>query len=124
VSVDLALLAEAAGGLVALLGAAFMVIGGIGINRMPDVFTRMHAASLSDTAGAGLVLIGLMPIAGFTLVTVKLFFLIVFLALTGPVATHALARAALQAGEKPQLAKPERQPRAKKRGKGGAPSKP
>jgi multicomponent Na+:H+ antiporter subunit G len=121
-SLDLALLAEAAGALIAMLGAVFMVIGGIGLNRMPDVFTRMHAASVSDTAGAGLVLIGLMLIGGFTLVTVKLFFLIVFLALTGPVATHALARAALQAGEKPQLAKAERKP-PKKRAKGGASSK-
>ena len=54
-----------------LAGCAFMVIGGIGILRLPDVFTRLHAASLTDTAGAGLIALGLMLQSGFTLVTVK-----------------------------------------------------
>jgi multicomponent Na+:H+ antiporter subunit G len=71
---------------------------------MPDVFTRMHAASVSDTLGAGLMIAGMMVEAGFSLVSARLLFLLLFLWFTGPVATHALARAALTAGLKPVLA--------------------
>jgi multicomponent Na+:H+ antiporter subunit G len=91
------------GGLV-VLGGLFMLIGAFGIFRMPDIFTRMHAASVADTLGAGLTLVGLMFIAGLSLVTVKLGFLILFFGLMSPVATHAIARAALHGGVKPQLA--------------------
>ena len=91
------------GGLV-LVGSVFMVIGAVGLIRLPDVFTRMHGSSVSDTLGGGLILIGLIVIAGFSLVAVKLFFLILFFGLMSPVATHAIARAALHAGVKPVLA--------------------
>lgn len=89
----------------ALIGAGgfFFIVSAIGINRMPDVFTRIHAVSVGDTFGAGLMLVGMMVVAGFSLVTVKLLFLLLFLLFMGPVATHAIARAALQAGEKPLL---------------------
>lgn len=82
-------------------GGIFVVIGAIGLNRMPDVFTRMHATSVSDTFGVGLMLVGMMVQAGFSLVTAKLLFLLLFLWFTAPVATHALARAAMLAGIKP-----------------------
>lgn len=82
-------------------GGIFLVIGAIGLNRMPDLFTRMHATSVSDTFGVGLMLAGMMIQAGFSLVTAKLFFLLVFLWFTAPVVTHALARAAMLAGVKP-----------------------
>jgi multicomponent Na+:H+ antiporter subunit G len=85
-------------------GGVFLVIGAVGLNRMPDVLTRMHATSVSDTFGAGLMIAGMMIAAGFTLVTAKLLFLLLFIWFTGPVATHALARAALAAGIKPVLA--------------------
>lgn len=88
------------GGLV-VLGGLFMAIGALGLVRMPEVFTRLHAASVSDTFGVSLVLIGLMAYGGLTLTTVKLAFLVLFLALVGPTATHAIARAALQAGVRP-----------------------
>ena len=84
-------------------GAVFSVIGGIGILRMPDFYTRMHAASITDTAGMALMLAGLMLQAGLTLVTAKLVFIMVFLIITSPTATHALARAALHDGVRPQL---------------------
>ena len=87
-----------------MLGSFFTVVGMLGLVRMPDVFTRMHAASVVDTLGAGLILVGLMLFAGASLVTAKLFFLILFFGLLGPVATHAVARAALHAGVKPVLA--------------------
>lgn len=79
-------------------GCFFFVVGAIGLNRMPEVFTRLHAASVSDTAGVSLVLVGLMVLEGFSLVTAKLVFLFLLLLFTGPVATHAIARAALKAG--------------------------
>lgn len=90
-----------------LLGAAFCVIGAAGLLRMPDFFTRMHAASVVDTLGAALILVGLMLQAGFSLVTVKLIAIGVLLFFTSPVATHALARAALARGVEPLLAEGE-----------------
>jgi len=90
-----------------LLGAAFSVIGAAGLLRMPDFFTRMHAASVVDTLGAALILVGLMLQAGFSLVTVKLIAIGVLLFFTSPVATHALARAALARGVEPLLAEGE-----------------
>ncbi len=89
----------------ALLGGGFFyVVGAIGLNRMPDIFTRMHAVSISDTLGVGLLTLGMLLQAGFTLVAVKLIMIMVLMMWTGAVATHALARAALHDGEKPLLA--------------------
>lgn len=89
-------------------GSFFVVVGAIGLVRMPDVFTRMHATSVTETAGAGLLLIGLMLQAGFTLLTLKLLFVVLIFFLTAPVATHALAQAALQAGVEPILTEDRR----------------
>lgn len=90
-------------GILIVAGAFFVLIGAIGLMRMPDVFTRMHATSVMETAGAGLLLVGLMLQAGFTLLTLKLLFVLLLFLLTAPVATHALAQAALQAGIAPDL---------------------
>ena len=84
-------------------GSIFTVIGAVGMLRMPDVYTRMHAASVIDTLGAGLLLIGLMMQAGLGLVTIKLVFILALLFFIGPVATHAVARAAIDAGIAPRL---------------------
>jgi multicomponent Na+:H+ antiporter subunit G len=84
-----------------LAGAGFMLVGGIGILRLPDVYTRSHAAGMTDTLGAGLILIGLMLQGGFTLITVKLILILIFVLYTSPVATHALARACLNGGIRP-----------------------
>ncbi len=85
------------------LGSFFTLVGAIGLMRMPDVFTRMHATSVSDTLGAGFLILGLILQAGLTLVTLKLVFILGLLFMTGPVAAHALAQAALHAGTKPLL---------------------
>ena len=98
------LLRDALGWILIVGGGVFVVIGAIGLNRMPDVFTRMQATSVGDTFGAGLMIAGMIVQAGFSLVAAKLLFLLLFLWFTGPVATHALARAALTAGIKPVLA--------------------
>jgi multicomponent Na+:H+ antiporter subunit G len=78
-----------------VLGGFLVITGGIGVLRFPDMYTRLHAASVTETGGAGLVLFGLMLQAGFTVVTVKLVLILWFMLFTGPVSTHALAKAAL-----------------------------
>jgi multicomponent Na+:H+ antiporter subunit G len=90
-----------------LVGGTFGIIGGIGLLRFPDFFTRIHAAGITDTMCAPLIIGGLMLQSGLTLTTMKLVFLIVFLFLTSPTASHALAKAALHGGEKPILARGE-----------------
>ncbi len=82
-------------------GGAFAVIGAIGLVRMPSLFTRMHAASVTDTLGAGLILLGLAVQAGFTLIAVKLAILGLLIFFASPVATHALAKAAIARGVDP-----------------------
>ncbi len=82
-------------------GSFFLVVGAVGLVRLPDFFTRMHAAGVTDTGGAGLVLLGLMLQGGFSLVTVKLAFILLFILFTSPTACHALAKAALHAGHEP-----------------------
>ena len=79
-------------------GSAFSLIGGIGLLRMPDFYTRAHAASLTDTLGATLILLGLGIYNGLDLVSVKLFIIFLFLYLTSPTAAHALVKAAYSKG--------------------------
>jgi len=88
-------------------GGLFCVIGAIGMLRMPDFYTRMHASSVIETLGAGLILLGLCLQAGWTLITVKLLMIGVLLLFASPTATHALARAALTRGLQPMLADPK-----------------
>lgn len=85
-------------------GGAFCIIGGIGLIRMPDFYTRVHAASVTETLGAGLMLLGLMLQAGFTLACAKLVLIAVLILFMSPTATHALTRAALLRGLDPVLA--------------------
>jgi len=83
------------------LGGISVLIGGIGALRMPDLYTRMHAASVTDSLGAILVLSGIMLQAGLTLATIKLVAILFFLLITSPTSSNALASAALLAGTKP-----------------------
>lgn len=82
-------------------GGLFCVVGGLGLLRMPDFYTRVHAASVTDTLGAGLVLLGLILQAGWTLVALKLVVIGLLVFFTSPAATHALAKAALGRGLEP-----------------------
>ena len=88
-------------------GSFFLIVGAIGLIRMPDVFTRMHAVSVAETMGVGLMLGGLMLQGGFTLVTFKLVCLFLLIFFTSPVASHAIARAAVADGVEPILDGPE-----------------
>ncbi len=94
----MAVIQDMAGGALIVIGAFFYVVGALGLYRMPDVFTRMHAVGISDTVGAGLLLTGMMFLAGFSLVTVKLVIILAIILFTSPIATHALAQAALHEG--------------------------
>ena len=87
-----------------LSGGGFIVIGAAGLIRMPDFFTRLHPAGVTDTLGAGLILAGLVLQAGWSLIAVKLLLVILFLFFTSPTASHATARAALADGLEPKLA--------------------
>jgi multicomponent Na+:H+ antiporter subunit G len=82
-------------------GCFFCAVGGIGLIRLPDVYTRLHAAGVTDTLGAGMILTGLMVQAGFTLICVKLIMVLTLIFLTSPAATYALANSAMDHGVKP-----------------------
>lgn len=85
------------------LGGVSVLIGGIGALRLPDLFTRMHAASITDSMGAILILTGIMLQAGLSLASIKLAAILLFLLLTSPTASNALAAAAMMAGNKPGI---------------------
>jgi multicomponent Na+:H+ antiporter subunit G len=87
-----------------LLGSFFTIVGALGLVRMPEVFTRMHAASVTDTLGVGFLISGMALQAGLSLVTLKLLFLVLLFVFTVPVVTHALAQACLHEGVEPALA--------------------
>ena len=82
-------------------GLFFIVVGTIGLLRLPDFYSRMHATGKCDTLGVGLTITGLMIYNGFNFISVKLLFLVFFVFIANPVATHAIARAAYKVGLQP-----------------------
>lgn len=96
--------------LLTLSGLFFVLTGASGLIRLPDLFTRLHAAGMTDTMGAGFLLAGMAVhtvgemAAGETAlwsVLVRLALVYAFLIFTSPIGSHALARAAMDAGERP-----------------------
>lgn len=87
------------------LGGLLGIVGGIGMHRFPDFYTRLHAAGTTDTLCAALFLLGLGLQAGLTLDSFKLFLVFAFVFFTSPAASHSLANAALIGGLKPVLSK-------------------
>ena len=81
-----------------IAGGLFCLVGAIGLLRMPDFYTRVLAASVTDIVGSFAILLGLALQAGLTLVTVKLVFIALLIFFTSPAATHALVKAALERG--------------------------
>ena len=106
---------DVASGLLLAAGCFFVLIGAIGVLRLPDFYTRMHAAGVTDTLGAELILLAMILQAGFSLVTVKLVAILFFLFFTSPTSTHAVANAAWTAGLRPLLGK------RLEKGEGGGP---
>ncbi|GMR05399.1 MAG: monovalent cation/H(+) antiporter subunit G [Thermodesulfobacteriota bacterium] len=82
-------------------GCFFILVAALGLLRFPDVYSRLHPAGKTDSLGQALVFLGLIVYEGADLRSVKMLFIIVFLFIANPVATHALARAAHVAGIKP-----------------------
>ncbi len=117
------LIVEIISWLLIVSGSAFMLIGAIGTLRFPDFWARLHAVSVTDSAGMILLTAGMVVQAGFTLVTVKLLLIGAFLFITGPTATHAVANAALVSGflpggkAIPKLPKPRKKVSAKSKTK-------
>jgi multicomponent Na+:H+ antiporter subunit G len=82
-------------------GSVWIVLGGVGLIRFPDFYTRLHPAGLTDTMGAMLILLGLTLQAGWSLIAVKLLAVALILLFTSPTSSHATARAAMAAGLEP-----------------------
>lgn len=92
------MLIEALAGLLLAAGAFFIVAAAVGILRLPDFFTRLHAIGKCETAGLAFSLLGLAVLARDGEVAVKLILVLLFVGLANPTATHALARAARRSG--------------------------
>ncbi len=86
-----------------ILGSFFAIVGGIGIVRLPEFYSRLHGGGITDTLGAGLIVTGLLFQGGLSLTTVKLLMILFFLMVTSPTSCHALAKSALTQGLKPVL---------------------
>ena len=82
-------------------GVVALLIGTLGLLRLPDVSCRIHAVGMIDTAGASFIILGMIIYEGFTLVSVKLVLIGVFLFFTSPIATHAVAQVAHKSGVVP-----------------------
>lgn len=92
-----------------LVGVFLGISGAVGLFRFPDFYTRMHAAGVTDTLCTACIILGLIMQSGFTLISVKLFFILMFTWYTSPAAGHALIKAAHKTGLRPLLRKDSEQ---------------
>ena len=95
------MLVLALSGLSIVIGVIALLIGSLGLIKLPDVYCRIHAAGMIDTAGASFIILGMIIHQGFSLVSFKLALIGVFLFFTSPIATHAVAQVAHKTGVKP-----------------------
>ncbi len=86
-----------------VLGGFFSIVGGIGIVRLPEFYSRLHGGGITDTLGAALLMFGLLFQSDSGLVAAKLLMILFFLMVTSPSSCHALASSALKQGLKPEL---------------------
>ncbi len=91
-------------------GGFLCISGGVGLLRMPDFFSRVHAAGVTETLAAPLLLVGLMLQMDWSLDLLKVLMILGFILATNPTATHAAAKAALHGGQKPLIAGTDRPP--------------
>jgi len=98
----LSLVVDILSSLMMVAGGLLMVVSGLGLVRLPNIFTRLHAAGLADTGGIALLLLGMALYAGWSMVTVKLLLIAVFLFFTAPTASHAVGHAAILGGLAPE----------------------
>ena len=99
------------------LGIVSVLIGALGLIRMPDVYARIHAAGIIDTAGVAFFILGMICLSGWSLITVKLVLIGIFLFFTSPISGHAIARVAHLRGITPEGRdlRPTQKPSAKKK---------
>lgn len=98
---------EFIGAILLILGFLYITIAALGVLRLPDFYTRLHASGGSETLGMFLSISGLVLIEGFTLTSLKLLIIVVFILLANPIGTHTLSRAAYKSGLKPWIKKGE-----------------
>jgi multicomponent Na+:H+ antiporter subunit G len=91
---------EIVGQVLLIIGAAFGLVGSLGVLRMPDVYNRIHAQTICVVGGAIVALAGACLIEGFSSYTLKALVIAAFLFVTNPVGSHAIARAAHRSGVK------------------------
>jgi len=84
--------------LLLFIGLFLSLSGAIGLFRFPDFFTRVHASSVTDSAGLLFMIAGLLLQTSFDLETAKLLFIAAFMLVTCPTASHALAKSARRGG--------------------------
>ena len=82
-------------------GFFFIAAGAVGVLRLPDFYTRLHAVGKNDTLGVAMMVLGLALIEGLTRNSAKMLLIVLFIAIANPVVTHALGRAAWKSGLKP-----------------------
>ncbi|MAL79490.1 MAG: sodium:proton antiporter [Sneathiella sp.] len=99
--IDLAL--DIATWILLLAGGLMLLITGLGLLRLPDLYTRIHAGGMADTLATAFIFFGMALQSGFTLVTAKLLMIVIFIFFTSPTASYALAQASFVAGLKPKL---------------------
>lgn len=97
----MAMLVDLLSGLFITLGVIALLIGSLGLVRLPDLFSRTHAVGMMDTAGVGFIILGLILHEGLTLISFKLALVGIFLFFTSPISTHAVAQGAFRSGLRP-----------------------
>lgn len=85
-----------------LIGCFFILSGSMGLIKLPDVFSRIHAAGLIDTLGSGFIVLSLIIFSGFSLLSLKLLLIPLFLLFTSPISSHAISLFAYESGLKPK----------------------
>jgi len=103
----MAMLVDVLSGLFIALGVIALLIGSLGLVRLPDLFSRTHAVGMMDTAGVGFIILGLIVHEGLTLISFKLALVGIFLFFTSPISTHAVAQGAFRSGLRPVLHDPQ-----------------
>jgi multicomponent Na+:H+ antiporter subunit G len=97
---------EPIGGVLLLAGGLLAIVGAVGLLRFPDVYTRLHATSVTDTGAGTLMIVGMILLSPTGWVALKLVFIWVFMFLANPTASHAIANAAYTAGVEPKIGPP------------------
>ena len=93
-------------GILLALGTLALLVGALGLVRLPNLFSRIHAVGMMDTAGVAFITLGMLIHEGFSLISVKLAVVGIFLFFTSPIATHAVAQVAYKSGFSPLGQKP------------------